>query len=185
MLLPVKICRAARSTSEFLLAMGTFYRSRKLQHVEFQRLRFGFSRAMYWRVRGRKAEDPFRGLRAGPASFPRPLPPERDTPPTPLECTAGVRLMSLLSPARELSFRRCKKTCGRNSGSGGFRVNYRDSRRHRSNPCWGVVQSVGHLTVNEDGVGSSPTAPANSLQTTSHSRIPMRGGTLVTDHRIV
>jgi hypothetical protein len=24
-----------------------------------------------------------------------------------------------------------------------------------------VVQSVGHLTVNEDGVGSSPTAPAN------------------------
>jgi hypothetical protein len=26
---------------------------------------------------------------------------------------------------------------------------------------WGVVQSVGHLTVNEDGVGSSPTAPAN------------------------
>src|ERR1700688_3743241 len=28
---------------------------------------------------------------------------------------------------------------------------------------WGVVQSVGHLTVNEDGVGSSPTAPANCL----------------------
>src|SRR6266481_5323890 len=26
---------------------------------------------------------------------------------------------------------------------------------------WGVVQLVGHLTVNEDGVGSSPTAPAN------------------------
>jgi hypothetical protein len=25
---------------------------------------------------------------------------------------------------------------------------------------WGVVQLVGHLTVNEDGVGSSPTAPA-------------------------
>jgi hypothetical protein len=30
-------------------------------------------------------------------------------------------------------------------------------------PSWGVVQSVGHLTVNEDGVGSSPTAPANFL----------------------
>jgi hypothetical protein len=28
---------------------------------------------------------------------------------------------------------------------------------------WGVVQLVGHLTVNEDGVGSSPTAPANFL----------------------
>jgi hypothetical protein len=27
-------------------------------------------------------------------------------------------------------------------------------------PGWGVVQLVGHLTVNEDGVGSSPTAPA-------------------------
>ena len=27
---------------------------------------------------------------------------------------------------------------------------------------WGVVQLVGHLTVNEDGVGSSPTAPASS-----------------------
>jgi hypothetical protein len=27
-----------------------------------------------------------------------------------------------------------------------------------------VVQLVGHLTVNEDGVGSSPTAPANLSQ---------------------
>src|ERR1700722_15851113 len=33
-----------------------------------------------------------------------------------------------------------------------------------STQSWGVVQSVGHLTVNEDGVGSSPTAPANSLR---------------------
>jgi hypothetical protein len=39
---------------------------------------------------------------------------------------------------------------------------------------WGVVQSVGHLTVNEDGVGSSPTAPANSLPQTilDVNRIP-------------
>src|SRR5580700_5161454 len=29
---------------------------------------------------------------------------------------------------------------------------------------WGVVQSVGHLTVNEDGGGSSPPAPANSVR---------------------
>ena len=28
---------------------------------------------------------------------------------------------------------------------------------------WGVVQPVGHLTVNEDGEGSNPSAPANSL----------------------
>ena len=27
---------------------------------------------------------------------------------------------------------------------------------------WGVVQSVGHLTVNEDGEGSNPSAPAKS-----------------------
>ena len=26
---------------------------------------------------------------------------------------------------------------------------------------WGVVQPVGHLTVNEDGEGSNPSAPAN------------------------
>jgi hypothetical protein len=30
---------------------------------------------------------------------------------------------------------------------------------------WGVVQLVGHLTVNEDGEGSNPSAPANSLPT--------------------
>ena len=27
---------------------------------------------------------------------------------------------------------------------------------------WGVVQPIGHLTVNEDGEGSNPSAPANS-----------------------
>ena len=30
---------------------------------------------------------------------------------------------------------------------------------------WGVVQSVGHLTVNEDGEGSNPSAPANPPET--------------------
>jgi hypothetical protein len=28
---------------------------------------------------------------------------------------------------------------------------------------WGVVQLVGHLTVNEDGEGSNPSAPAKFL----------------------
>jgi hypothetical protein len=28
---------------------------------------------------------------------------------------------------------------------------------------WGVVQLVGHLTVNEDGEGSNPSAPANLI----------------------
>ena len=35
--------------------------------------------------------------------------------------------------------------------------------RHASPPAtarWGVVQLVGHLTVNEDGEGSNPSAPA-------------------------
>jgi hypothetical protein len=31
----------------------------------------------------------------------------------------------------------------------------------RGRPRWGVVQPVGHLTVNEDGEGSNPSAPAN------------------------
>jgi hypothetical protein len=31
-----------------------------------------------------------------------------------------------------------------------------------ANHRWGVVQLVGHLTVNEDGEGSNPSAPANS-----------------------
>src|SRR6516225_11186798 len=30
---------------------------------------------------------------------------------------------------------------------------------------WGVVQPVGHLTVNEDGEGSNPSAPANPPET--------------------
>ena len=41
------------------------------------------------------------------------------------------------------------------NGSGSSRA--ADKRR------WGVVQPVGHLTVNEDGEGSNPSAPANSL----------------------
>jgi hypothetical protein len=36
-------------------------------------------------------------------------------------------------------------------------------REQSPNPRWGVVQPVGHLTVNEDGEGSNPSAPANSL----------------------
>jgi hypothetical protein len=34
---------------------------------------------------------------------------------------------------------------------------------------WGVVQSVGHLTVNEDGGGSNPPAPANFLRLCSRT----------------
>jgi hypothetical protein len=32
-----------------------------------------------------------------------------------------------------------------------------------ANSRWGVVQPVGHLTVNEDGEGSNPSAPANLI----------------------
>lgn len=37
----------------------------------------------------------------------------------------------------------------------------RDQSRAARYPRWGVVQLVGHLTVNEDGEGSNPSAPAN------------------------
>src|SRR5207244_9856744 len=41
-------------------------------------------------------------------------------------------------------------------------------------PCWGVVQPVGHLTVNEDGEGSNPSAPANfSLDSSPFQRCLM------------
>jgi hypothetical protein len=39
----------------------------------------------------------------------------------------------------------------------------RPERFGARNPRWGVVQLVGHLTVNEDGEGSNPSAPANFL----------------------
>ncbi len=35
---------------------------------------------------------------------------------------------------------------------------------------WGVVQSVGHLTVNEDGGGSNPPAPASLSSVNSLGR---------------
>ena len=37
----------------------------------------------------------------------------------------------------------------------------RPSPEQPCKPRWGVVQLVGHLTVNEDGEGSNPSAPAN------------------------
>src|ERR1700741_5512051 len=65
----------------------------------------------------------------------------------------------------------------------GFRL-----RSSPEQPCktrWGVVQLVGHLTVNEDGEGSNPSAPANfpleSLRNWRRSDlIPMR----ITDSKI-
>ena len=38
--------------------------------------------------------------------------------------------------------------------------------------CWGVVQPVGHLTVNEDGEGSNPSAPASFFAQQSSSSLP-------------
>ena len=39
---------------------------------------------------------------------------------------------------------------------------YRRIRPPGGRARWGVVQLVGHLTVNEDGEGSNPSAPAKS-----------------------
>src|SRR5215470_11497369 len=44
------------------------------------------------------------------------------------------------------------------------------SRPSAAGPRWGVVQPVGHLTVNEDGEGSNPSAPANF--TPARSSVP-------------
>jgi hypothetical protein len=44
-----------------------------------------------------------------------------------------------------------------------------------------VVQSVGHLTVNEDGEGSNPSAPANfflKLKVSVASAVPIRSRNL-------
>ena len=88
---------------------------------------------------GRKAEDPFRGLRAGPASFPRPLPSHSY-----ISCglkTAGASsfaevfgLLRLLFSAKSNPF---KNACEEKFHS-----------RLQSTDGWGVVQLVGHLTVN-------------------------------------
>ena len=49
---------------------------------------------------------------------------------------------------------------------------------HKRPPCgrarWGVVQLVGHLTVNEDGEGSNPSAPAKFSATTLLKTCPLR-----------
>src|SRR6266481_1987985 len=43
----------------------------------------------------------------------------------------------------------------------GLACRLRPSPEQRCKTRWGVVQLVGHLTVNEDGEGSNPSAPAN------------------------
>ena len=40
---------------------------------------------------------------------------------------------------------------------------FRPGKRRANNDRWGVVQLVGHLTVNEDGEGSNPSAPAKII----------------------
>ncbi len=44
--------------------------------------------------------------------------------------------------------------------------------------AWGVVQLVGHLTVNEDGEGSNPSAPAKSLRPRAQGASLWRSATL-------
>ena len=102
---------------------------------------------------GRKAEDPFRGLRAGPASFPRPLPSNSYISYRPN--TAGS-----LHSSRSAHLQSFRLTAKFNPFKNAWERKFHS--RLQSSHGWGVVQLVGHLTVNEDGVGSSPTAPAKS-----------------------
>jgi hypothetical protein len=140
-----------RLGGNFALELGFFTWGRKSETVCFQQVEFGEPRAMYIASEGRKAEDPFRGLRAGPASFPRPLPSHSYPSYRPNRAgslhSAGVVLAAaLLFSAKSIP--------SKNAWEKNFHS------RLQSRNGWGVVQLVGHLTVNEDGVGSSPTAPA-------------------------
>src|SRR5262245_28246245 len=47
---------------------------------------------------------------------------------------------------------------------------------------WGVVQLVGHLTVNEDGEGSNPSAPANFPSKNRCASVVRRFNTVCTTH---
>ena len=53
----------------FLLAPGIFYQAARVYVAAIKGVRFGLWRARKAGVREREVEDPFRGLRAGPASF--------------------------------------------------------------------------------------------------------------------
>ena len=51
-------------------------------------------------------------------------------------------------------------------------------------PRWGVVQPVGHHTVNVDGEGSNPSAPANfPFRNDSSGAVGFGAGVLATTHR--
>jgi hypothetical protein len=52
---------------KFFLRHGFFTRRPQKEALYFQRFKFGLSRALCKIEGGRHAEDPFRGLRAGPA----------------------------------------------------------------------------------------------------------------------
>ena len=57
-------------------AHGYFYPDAKFEALRFEWIMFGQPRARIRDVGGRRVEDPFRGLRAGPArSSPQLLPP--------------------------------------------------------------------------------------------------------------
>ena len=55
-------------------------------------------------------------------------------------------------------------TLGRSYGGGAYLFSVLRDPGHAGagKARWGVVQLVGHLTVNEDGEGSNPSAPAKS-----------------------
>ena len=60
------------AASEFLLGARIFYLAKKRHVLYFQSNSFGFRRALYLQRQGEESRGSLRGLRAGPASFPRP-----------------------------------------------------------------------------------------------------------------
>ncbi len=84
-----------------------------------------------------------------------------------INCTS-VKLSVLLPTS--FSYRRSegalawylRSTLGRSFCGGAYLLSAGPGPTEASDTRWGVVQLVGHLTVNEDGEGSNPSAPANS-----------------------
>ena len=83
--------------------------------------------------------------------------PQRDRPP---------RLRFLIGNVTAANFRRRANACYPVFAPAASRGEaYLRRVRAASQLRWGVVQPVGHLTVNEDGEGSNPSAPANPPET--------------------
>ena len=138
------------SRDVFLFTLLRPWRHRQ-KASSFRDFEFGAPRALKITEGGRRAEDPFRGLRAGPARS------------SPRLFSAGF-----CSPRKCLPFSGARTVCAKQTGDSknhhsrevGASPSQARGDRYNKGRRWGVVQPVGHRTVNADGEGSNPSAPA-------------------------